>query len=162
MQTQPNTETLTPSGATQQPLLDRSQLQVGAFITGPAWGTMRRIEEIDGNTIVLVKIPATPLSIQRGHLHALVLHANSECACGYRRELITGVLPLRDGLARTYILLPTGPLVVPDPLTVYVGPGGRMFRPSAVGQWSSALPLIPQLEPFWTLPQPLRAILGRE
>lgn len=161
MQTQPNNEVLTPSGATQQPLLDRSQLQVGAILTGPAWSTARRIEEIDGNTLVLVKIPATPLARDRNHLHALVLHANTECACGYRRETIVGVLPQRDGLARTYILLPTGPLVVPDPLTVYIGPSGQ-FRPSPSGQWSSALPLIPQLEPLWTLPQPLRAILERE
>lgn len=163
MQTTNEPSTIT--AASQQAVVDRSQLTPGTIITGVAWRTARIIEEIDGNVAILIKYPRPQLAV--GHIHALTAHNNCECECGYRREPLAGLLPLREGMVRTFAIIPTGPLLTPDEFTGYMGTRGRQFRMVA-GQWTvrggsvgtNSIPLIPKLHAVWTIPPGLRRLLA--
>lgn len=163
MQTQADRELAAPSGATQTPLLRADQLRVGVILTGPAWSTARLVDRIEGGNAMLHRLPLGTQAQDPAHRHVFNLHSNVECACGYRREPLTGLVPLRDGLARTYIITTTEPLISVDPFTIYLMSRGRLAVGPEVGEnWPVPLPLIPTLEPVWTLPEPLRAMMMRE
>jgi hypothetical protein len=152
-----------PSGARQEPLRSAEQLAPGVILTGEAWRNgpgVRRVVEVDGNTVVLEYYP-TP-SLAAGHLHGFTLLNNTQCSCGLRRQLISGLLP-RTGEAavRTYCIIPEGVLRPADIFTIYVGPRGKMVRAQAQ-QWSEPLPVIPKLYPAWTLPDALRRLAVQE
>jgi hypothetical protein len=150
----------TPSGVTQVPLLTADQLSVGAILTGPAWTVVRQIDNIAGSMVGMIKF-GTPLL--PGHVHTAPLDGTaSGCACGYKRTNIANILPVQGGPARSYILVPVGDTLPVDQWTVYAtrhsdGRGGWLV---GRGAWSiTSMPIIPLLEPVWTLPQALRDLL---
>jgi hypothetical protein len=150
------------TGARQEPLTSRDQIAVGHILTGTAWRTARKVVGIVGDTLHLVKYPTAPEA--PGHVHALLQHGNTECACGFREEPVSGVLPLRDGMVRTYLIIPIAdpPEVLPH--TLYVTARGRTLRLGDGGLWNTgtssagSIPLIPKLAPIWTVPEALRAL----
>lgn len=149
------------TGARQEGLALAGQLAPGQILTGTAWRTAREVVEVRGELIILTKYPAGP--VDPAHIHTLNLHGNMECACGYREQPVAGILPVREGMIRTYILTPTGPLQTPDPFTVYVSGRGRAVRVTG-SSWAadnSTIPIIPKLAVAWTIPAGLRELLGR-
>ena len=150
------------SGATQQPLLDASQLVPGAIITGASFSHVWEVISCQGVDVELRKLLAVQPSPCAGD-HALVRVGSSSlavCRCGYAIERVAGLLPLRADTARAVVLVPSGPVVVPDRYTIYVALDGTRQSMISAGQWTRELPILPKLCALWTVPQELRGMLA--
>lgn len=160
MQTIPIAEGSRLTGGIQTPLLTADQLEVGMFLAGNTMQNVWRVATVNpaANQVELIKQPE--ITMLPGHRHGFTLHQNTTCACGRRRQPITGesgLLPLRENTPRVYLIKARAACMVPDPFTVYLTPQGTVVRVVTGGQWSLLLPLIPALHPVWSLPEALRA-----
>ena len=144
-----------PAGVAQIPLLTADQLVEGAILTGPAWLTVRQVRHVQGASVMLMTLGA--VVPPPGHIHQL--ETTPGCPCGYLRTTVKALLPISDQLARTYILVPTGPLMAADPYTVYVGPHRQVVTVQNNAWTAHSMPVIPMLHPVWRLPDALRALI---
>ncbi len=160
------TASSTLSGAAQQPLLDASQLVPGAIITGASFSHVWEVISCQGARadVELRKLTiGTPPLCPDGNHHLVAASGTATfrvCQCGYALERVAGLLPLRADTARTVVLVPSGPLVVPDAQTIYVALDGSKQSVNSAGQWLHELPILPKLCALWTVPQELRGLLA--
>lgn len=146
------------SGATQTPLTDAAQLAPGAILSGIAFNSAWEVMELRGDDVLLRRMVLhTPHSCQT-HEFRTLSGTFRVCTCGYGLERVTSLLPMRADTARTLVLQPTGPLVMPDVFTVYVTQEQTIHR--VVGTtWPSELPIIPKVWPLWIVPETLRDLV---
>lgn len=165
MQTKPETEVGALSGARQVPLLRRDQIIPGALIVGIATDFAHEVISTEGDLVVVQRLPRNPL--EPGHAHAYTQHNNTTCRCGLgRRPLATSLLPEDTTTPRWFVLTPSGPLVVPEPYSLYLLPGGRVL-PVMPERGASApttqagldVPLVLRAHRIWSLPQAMQRLL---
>ncbi len=152
------------SGATQTPLLHADQLVPGVFLTGVAFNNVWEVLGIQGDDVALSLLQATPNIHCAAHtLRPPITGTLRTCACGYVLEAVASLLPLRDDTPRVVLLVPHGPLVVPDAYTVYLTGTGETLTANAAHQWGvESMPVIPKVYPLWTVPEHLRDMIRAE
>ena len=150
-------------GGTLVPVLTADDIRPGSLLTGIAYQSVRRVVNIEDDTVYLLKLPETPP--EAGHRHRFTRHSDhSECSCGLMRKPLADILPSDPGIARTYRLDSVAPLLVPDRFTIYQLPTGNgLVTVSPTGSWNGTttqLPIITKLHPVWSVPAALRELLA--
>lgn len=158
--------TITSAGV-QQPLLSRSQLIPGSFLTGIAMSHVWQIMNIVDDILVIQKMPHDPTADH--HTHTFTRQGSGEiCGCGLRKQKITDFLPIKPDKARVHVITPVDgrSLIEPKPFAIYAGVIGsevKVYTLEADGgnsnrfQWNEALPIIPELYEIWRVPPALVA-----
>lgn len=147
-----------PVGVTQTALLSADQLVPGAILAGEGASQVWVVERADpaANQLWLAKL-GDPATHPTGNPVRIT----------YVDDGHQGVLPYQGNVARPkmHVLLPVGPLLPIEPLTIYgINAGDHITSVMPVnGQWESrAMPIIPSLFKLWSLPPAVRAMLRGE
>ena len=155
------------SGGIQSPLLSADQLVPGVYLAGNTMQNIWHVLSVErASDLVIIQNELTPIHLRVHASHRFILHGNTTCACGQRRQRILGqasdqsdgILPMRENMPRVYVITPTAPLSRPDRFTVYLTPEGTVIS-ARDNTWSMQIPLIPRLYPAWSLPEALRGRL---
>lgn len=149
------------SGATQQPLLHADQLVPGAILTGIAFSNAWEVLWRQDNDVHMRMLRHEPPALCAEHrLQTFPTGTLRKCSvCGFAIESIAALLPSLADTPKAVVLVPTGPLVVPDRFTVYLLSTGQEVRLHDMAAWSLEMPVIPLLHPVWSVPEELRFLL---
>lgn len=167
MQTKPDTEVGTLSGARQVPLMRQDQIVPGAIFTGIAADHIHEVIGVNGTTMQTRYLPARP--VEPNHTHAFTQHNNASCRCGVNQYDIAAFLPSDSKTPKVHVLMPAGPLIPVDNYSLYLllGPGGaltiRSGQPSVrATPDADNLPVICRGLKIWGLTGAARTMLENE
>ena len=147
-------------GCVEQPLLSAEQIVPGVFITGLGFTNVWEVLSVEGRHVHMAKVtfPATPRCTGETHSFGAGAAARECQVCGYRIHNMSGLLSKQPDAARSVVLTPTGPLIVPDKYTVYVTAQGAGLNFSG-NLWEHDMPIFPEVCAIWSVPEELRALL---
>ncbi len=165
MQTKPEAEVGAISGARQVPLLRRDQLVAGAIFTGIAADHVHEVVgDIEGDTLIIQRLPR--VAQDANHTHSYTQFGNTTCACGLGRRPVAMFLPEDGTTPRGHLLIPIGPIAVPDTCSVYLfaGPRTLVVRDGAdvAPSMGNEVPIILRATKIWSLPEAARRLIAAQ
>lgn len=161
MQTKPEAEVGALSGARQVPLLSRDQIIPGIIFTGIAADHVHEVVSVEGDTVTLQRLPRTVVTAT--HTHAFTLFENTTCRCGVGRRPITVLMPEDGRTPRAHVLVPLGPLVVPDTCSIYAFAGSRTLAIHGGTQTVvTEIPIVLKTWKIWSLPEACRRLIAAQ
>lgn len=150
------------SGCTEQPLINPVQLVPGAFLTGVGFSNVWEVVRVRGDWVELMKVLYNPANTPCEGTHRFDVRNSAtahDCRCGYREQTVASLLPLQADTHRATVLVPTGPVVVPDRYTVYLLRTGDPLLVSRSRVWDKTQPIFPKVTAIWSVPEELRELL---
>lgn len=169
MQTKPEAEVGTLSGARQVPLMRADQIVPGVMFTGIAADHVHEVLSVTGTRMTTRFVPAKPTP--QDHTHAFNQHGGASCRCGVNQYEIQPFLPEDGTTPKVHLLVPVGPVQPLAPYTLYLlrMPNGNLVVKATNSRGVSPspapnadLPVIVRGARIWSLPDAARALMQEE